>query len=82
MTLITAQRVQFPIRQLTTHIAAALLSAALAVTLTLQVSGAIWGRSLPAAQENAALCIALANASPTSPAAFRLADQIPSRHGC
>ncbi len=82
MTLITAQPVRYSIRDLITHTAAAVLSAALAVALTLQISGASRGSSDSTAQENTALCVALANATPTSPAAFRLADQLSSRHGC
>ena len=82
MTLANAQPIRRSIRHLVTHISAASLSAALAVALTLQISAAVRGSSDSTAQENTALCIAFANATATSPAAFRLADQLSSRHGC
>jgi hypothetical protein len=67
------------IRQATTHLAVALLAAGLAVTITLSRGHEM---SAPAPRAPATLCNSSANATPGSPAAFRLADETASHGGC
>ena len=82
MSTITVESSRTRVRQTATHTAVASLSAGLAVMITLQLSGGGSRNGAPVSRSDAALCSALANATPASPAALRLADETASRGGC
>jgi hypothetical protein len=79
VSIVTVRSSRPRVRQATTHLAVAVLAAGLAVTITL--SGG-HETSAPAPRAPAALCSASVNATPGSPAAFRLADETASQGGC